>query len=1048
MRIRTLLQTGKPCFHGFCRRDYPSRQTGAALLAFALLLVVGTSFLLLREFNANRIQLKQQKETREALLEAKKALIGYAASYPDHHPGEAPGYLLCPDTTNNGSAGTSCALSTGTSIGRFPYKTLETPEFRDGQGEKLWYVVSDNFRNNPKMEPLNSETAGDPAGSLTVNGQEDIAAVIFAPGEPQNNQDRNTTNENNYMHYLEAVFTDNNQTIDTTNTDDYILLGKDEIMDAVEKRVLGEVKQVLSAYRNQYGAYPWLTPFADPKAEFRNLRGTHNGSDNSGNLSDSTVDFTDWDIRAGDMVINITDGSTGTVTSVTTNNLGIGSLMLGTDNDFDANDEYTVVKTNWVTNILAGTATSGSSNLTLEDSTRDFREIGVSRGNIIDNLDDGSSGIVESVTASDELTVKALGGGTVNQFSSGDNYVIRGNVGQTTGPDDSVILTDANKDFVEAGVLPGDMVVNLTDGSHGIITTVAINSLTVDELHFGTDNDFDTNDYYYLPRYNTDRASREGLLAFHQEGNLFPTAFVMDFNITADSSDMDFDTTSFPYASGAYWTTVENYISNLVAANSLSFTLDEGICRWIVPEIADCYTSFDDFVNISGRDTASVNSQTQITDSTAQFLTDGVKRGDLAHNFDDESFVVSGTAGAGSDGTTLVDTGADFTVYEPYNFVIQNDSLEADLGETKIQGVISEIINANTLVATSYVGEGTEPIEFRAGDTYSIYEPRKDMVVTGVSSETSVSISGLSSTNPDFDAGEYYRIIPAAGQTTGTVDSTTPLSCTASVSCTITDTGADFVNAGIEVGDTIENSSSTPGAAFGEITAVNATTVTATLYGGTQNFFLPTDNYIIYHDYVHSRRQEIHARFRGFVLSKTLGEQRARDVCLGYLPDCITLNAVAFSGNGGEPLITISDFQLDGTEVGHTTFIPTSSSSGSLKVSDIDYYLAVNNGDIPGWLLDNLWQQMIYVAYSPDYVPGGADDCESSGNCLTLTGSGAPDNDKEAIVIISGDELSAQDRTAAGMDDYFEMENADPGDDEFQHGSITDNFNDQTRVIE
>lgn len=1047
MRTRILLLTGKPCFHGFYPRNYPSRQKGAALLAFALLLVVGTSFLLLKEFNANRIQLKQQKETREALLEAKRALIGYAASYPDHHPGEAPGYLVCPDITNDGSAGTSCALGTGTSIGRFPYKTLETPEFRDGHGERLWYVVSDNFRNNPKMEPLNSETAGDPAGSLTVNGQEDIAAVIFAPGEPQNNQERNPANENNFTHYLEAVFTNNNQTIDTANTDDYILLGRDELMEAVEKRVLGEVKQVLSKYRSQYGAYPWLTPFADPKAEFRNLSGSHNGSNNSGSLSDSTVDFTDWDIRAGDMVINITDGSIGTVTSITANTLGIGGLTLGTDNDFDDDDEYTVIKTNWVTNILAGTATSGSNNLTLEDSARDFREIRISNGNIIDNLDDGSSGMVESVTASDELTVKDLVGGTVNQFSSGDNFSIRSNVGQATGLNDSMILTDANKDFIEAGILPGDMVVNLTDGSHGIINTVAANTLTVDELYFGTDNDFDTNDFYYLPRYNTDHASREGLLSFHQEGILFPTAFGMDFNITADSSDMNFDTTNFPNASAAYWTTVGNYISNYVTANSRSFTLDEGVCMWIIPEIADCYGSFNDYVNISGRDTASVNSQTQITDSNAQFVTDGVKRGDLAHNFDDETFQAVGTADAGSDGTTLVDTGADFTVYEPYNFVIQNDTLESDLGEAKIQGIITEIIDANTLIATSYVGEGSEPIEFRAGDTYSIYEPRKDMVVTGVSSESSVSISRLSSSNPDFDAGEYYRIIPAAGSTSGTVDSTAPSICTASASCTITDAGADFIGSGVEAGDTIENSSTTP-AAFGQITAVTTTTVTATLYGGTQNFFLPTDNYIIYHDYIHSRRHDIHARFRGYAISDTVGEQRVRDVCKGYLSDCVTLDAGTFAGNGGVPLIKISDFQLDGTEVGRATFIPTSSTTGSLRVSDIDYYLAVNNGDIPGWFLDNLWQQLIYVAYSADYAPGGADDCESSGNCLTLTGSGAPDNDKEAIVIISGDELSGQDRTAAGIDDYFEMENADPGDDEFQHADKSDTFNDQSMLIE
>ena len=1019
--------------------------------------------MLINKLNTNLVKVSGEERTRHALNQAKEALIGYAVIFPETDaktgtdPIEGPGYLPCPDITNNGTAGGSCSLSTTstTSIGRLPYITLEIQDIRDGHGERLWYIVSNNFRNNPKNEPLNSETAGDTSGSLTVNGIPDIAAIILAPGVPQDNQNRNT-GPNDYSNYLEITVSADAKSITISNTDNYILLTRDELMNTVEKRVLGEVKTMLTSYYGTYNAYPLLATFADPKAEFRNLRGTHNGSNNSANPSDSTVNFIEWDIQSGDTVINITDGSVGAVTNATMNTLTIGGLTLGTENDFDVDDEYAVIKTNWSTNILSGTAGGGSSNLTLVDSTMDFKEIGISAGNIVENLSDingtaWSKGIIESVGTSTELTIGSLSGGTNNQFSSGDSYLIRSNVGQVTGPDNSSVLIDVNKDFVAIGIQTGDMVINLSDSSLGRVSAVASNTLTLDDLNFGTDNDFDNNDFYYLPRYNTDNVTRKGLLSFHDEGKLFSTAFDVDFNISASSSDIVFDTTNFPGVQSAYITAVETYISNYVNSNTTAFDRDEGACNWVVPEIAECYGTFEDYVAISGIDTASSNSQTQITDSSAQFIADGVKRGDLVHNFDDETFVTSGTADTDSSGTTLIDTTADFTVYEPFNYVIQNDTLEAELGETKIQGIISEIVDATTLVALNYVGEGSEPIEFRPGDVYRIYEPRKDMVVTAATSPTTVSISGLSAASPDFDAGEYYRIIPAAKASIGRVDSTAPAVCTVSTTCTINDADGDFRSKGIKVGDTIENTSDSP-QSFGEITAVTATTVTVTLYGGTQNLFTAGNNYTIYHDYVHLRQHEIRTRFSGNVQphdSSATGI-RKRNVCLGYSTDCNTIATPAtFTGNGGIALLTTRDFELDGTtEVGRATFIPSSSSTGALRVANIEYYLAESAGDIPEWFLNNKWHQLVYIAYSADYVPGGGGNCVASGNCLTLTGAGAPDNNKQAIAVISGKQLATQDRASADIDDYYESQNASTADDIFQHESTSAAYNDQAKIIE
>jgi len=92
----------------------------------------------------------------------------------------------------------------------------------------------------------------------------------------------------------------------------------------------------------------------------------------------------------------------------------------------------------------------------------------------------------------------------------------------------------------------------------------------------------------------------------------------------------------------------------------------------------------------------------------------------------------------------------------------------------------------------------------------------------------------------------------------------------------------------------------------------------------------------------------------------------------------------------------------------------------------------------------------VYVAYSADYAPGGAADCINSVNCLTLVGAGAPNDDKQAIVIIAGDELDTQDRSSATLNSYFEGMNSivtPPDNDVFEKAKATSIFNDQIKVL-
>jgi hypothetical protein len=1109
------------------------KQTGAALLALMLIIIISSSFYLLTKLNTNLAKTQRDEETGIALRSAKDALIGYAVSYPDRDTAgviDGPGYLPCPDIDNNGLAGAGpsgspCSFP-NTTIGRFPYKTLETEELRDGGGQRLWYALSENFKErNIKTIPLNSESPSQ--AELSVNGIDDIVAVIFAPGKPFDIQDR-AADANDVTNYLE----DDNSDLDTSFVtsanvnfnDRLIVITRQELMSAVEKRVLGETSQFLTTYFNTHGAYPWLTPFADPKSSKAPLRGEHDGGDSSAILIDSSRDFLEWGVANGDIVRNFTDGSIGMVTAVTQTSLTIAGPFLGSDNDYDDDDEYYIYPAA-LANLgqLRGVATNANDNASLEDANNDFNELDIMSGDIVDNLDDGSSGVVDTVSEN-ELIFSSLTGGTDNDFDNGDSYIIRSHQGQVTGVTNNLTIDDANNNFIIMGVQPGDLILNNTDGSIGRVLSVDdADTLTVDELYFGNNNSFATGNNYSLPRYNTNNNAREGLLSIHEVGEAFKTALTFDWTITASPGDITVTDS----------TVLQNYMQNYAVAGSESFDDSIGACIWLLADIADCYGSLRNFVNISGNMTSGTNTAV-ITDSNAQFITEGVKRGDIAQDYDDEIFEISGTVDAANSGTATADTdvngltledtnnnflninisvgdtisnitdgssgtiqsvsanqitadslsgGADntfepgdsyrigdvpllydvsedFSGYERYSYVIQNNTLESDLGVPKIQGVISDIINTNILGITSYLGESLTPIEFRPGDNYAIYQPRK-AVVESVSSETQLTTDNYtSSVNPDFDYfpgpvlnAEYYRIIPAGNSFSGTVDSTIPAPCaTPSTPCQITDADGNFLSNGVVDGDVIENTSDFPNQSFGQITGVTETTITVTLYGGTQNKFTAGDVYTIYHDYVYSRVHIIHARFRGNQASKTLSEQRARDVCLGYSADCTALSAaVNFSGNGGDPLITVIDYEEDeSTEAGRATFTPTAASSGNIRVSNIDYYLSEAVGEIPDWFISNKWHQLVYIAYSAGDSPNGGAMCIAGTNCLTVTGGGTVNNNKRALVISAGEPLAAagQDRTLGAIGNFYENQNSTNGDDNFQTGGITNIFNDQNRVID
>lgn len=245
-------------------------QGGIMVLAIMLILVAGSSYMLVKKFNANAQKARADSRTMEALKTAKGVLMSYAVRFPEtdaESPGDeidGPGYLPCPDVNNDGEAVGSCSDGGNTTIGRFPFKTLGVSELRDGSGTRLWYALSENYRNNPKQIPLNSDIQG----TLQVDSLNDIVAVVFAAGEPVGDQNSRGSVTETIEDYLEGENSNYDQVFTRSGVGNFndrlVIITRDELMEVVEKRVLGDVSRTLKNYYASHDALPWLSPYSDP----------------------------------------------------------------------------------------------------------------------------------------------------------------------------------------------------------------------------------------------------------------------------------------------------------------------------------------------------------------------------------------------------------------------------------------------------------------------------------------------------------------------------------------------------------------------------------------------------------------------------------------------------------------------------------------------------------------------------------------------------------------------------------------------------------------
>ncbi len=241
----------------------PDHQRGAALLVFMLIFFLASMSWLLSQTDALRSRARADQTTAAALAQAREALIGRAAADK-----ERPGSLPCPDFDDDGEATNgSCSVT----VGRLPWKTLDLPDLRDGEGNRLWYAMASELQDNddsPEID-INPELAL----GLSLDGKENIAAIVFSAGPPLAGQNgRPTSNE--IKDYLDgANKEDGTKTYvsgptSSTFNDRAIAISHEHLFKIVIRGVLGLISADLNAY---YAIKESKYPSSDLKTALNDL---------------------------------------------------------------------------------------------------------------------------------------------------------------------------------------------------------------------------------------------------------------------------------------------------------------------------------------------------------------------------------------------------------------------------------------------------------------------------------------------------------------------------------------------------------------------------------------------------------------------------------------------------------------------------------------------------------------------------------------------------------------------------------------------------------
>jgi len=257
-----------------------STQRGAVmLLLLGVLGSVSVFWWLQSEVAAQRLRLSanHSEQIVRELQQAKLALISYAVTYADNYKprGAGVGHLPCPDldavddgNPHNDGPNPPCGQP-DRQLGRLPRETftfaspLQT-DSRSAARKRLsfhahqsnldqqpWYRVSSAFVNNPVTTLVNPDTEG----TLRVDQQRDVIAVVIAPG-PALAAQTEARPDDEVQSYLEAVSVNADSVFtrvhDVNMNDLLVYITRQELLPLLERRVLGFVHDWLVEFQNQW----------------------------------------------------------------------------------------------------------------------------------------------------------------------------------------------------------------------------------------------------------------------------------------------------------------------------------------------------------------------------------------------------------------------------------------------------------------------------------------------------------------------------------------------------------------------------------------------------------------------------------------------------------------------------------------------------------------------------------------------------------------------------------------------------------------------------
>lgn len=215
-------------------------QRGAAAIMVVLMVLLGLVTLLTFRLDRRQPELDADKRTNLALAQAKEALLGRAGSDANR-----PGSLPCPDTNNDGISELFTGNDCPSYLGHLPRRTLDLPEQGSDQGDpsggRLWYLMSPQFRdkfNNPTtLSVATISTIGD-------SPQDNIVAIVIAPGLALSGQIRSAATENQFANYLESFVdfnTMNRLAASSTYNDRMVVITRSEMYAQMTQRVTHSV---------------------------------------------------------------------------------------------------------------------------------------------------------------------------------------------------------------------------------------------------------------------------------------------------------------------------------------------------------------------------------------------------------------------------------------------------------------------------------------------------------------------------------------------------------------------------------------------------------------------------------------------------------------------------------------------------------------------------------------------------------------------------------------------------------------------------------------